>query len=144
MEPKEMRVKLKEAGVTCPVSNADVVKKFNEAFSPNIMVGPPPQDMEVIAPVVKLVSSNIYTYIGSGDEPPHMINFMGLQNFVRGTAIEVTNPDVIAKIQNNPSFVKGEYDSDLMFESDEKEKKRAGEQRKSDAKIEALMVKANR
>jgi len=94
--------------------------------------------------IVKLASTNIYTYIGSGDEPPHMINFMGMQKFIRGQAVEVKNPVVIDKINSHRCFVKGKVDQEKLFESDEKEKARADEQRNIDQQTQARIDRVNK
>jgi hypothetical protein len=134
MNTKKMREELREAGKPVPRSNKDLEIAYAEFKGMVTGNGVPEQEPKgVIKPVVKLVSSNIYTYIGAGDEPPHMINFMGLQNFVRGQPTEVNNPEVIEKVSHHACFVKGEADTELMFKNDELEKKKADEQRHIDA-----------
>ena len=144
MQPNEMRAELKEAGITCPVSNKDVIAKYNEAF-PKVDGG-----SEISTPtnstpqIVTLASTNIYTYVGVGDEPPHMINFMGLQKFIRGDATEVTDLAVIEKIQNHPCFTKGAINKDILFENDEQAKKKAQAQRDEDVKTQIAIDRINR
>ena len=117
----------KALGKDAPEADADVMpayyamlKKKEKAKTPEPVVGPsiepeidshvapataPLIDVEsktfatVTAPIVELVSTNIWTYIGSGDEPPYMINFMSKQRFVRGDPVEVTDPDLISTWQ---------------------------------------------
>lgn len=152
MEPKEMRVKLKEAGITCPVSNRDVITKYNEHFSgfeeakpTDLLVAPEVEKSEISTPkIVTLVSSNIYTYVGQGDEPPHMINFMGRHKFVRGQATEVKDPDIRKKLESHRCFVKGEIDTKILFENDEAAKKKADAQRDEDVKTQIQMDRKNR
>ena len=50
--------------------------------------------------------SNIFTYVGVGADSPFRIKFMGRQEFVRGKPQEVTDPELLAKIVGNPSFVR--------------------------------------
>jgi len=129
MEPKAMREALKAANITCPVSNKDVIEAYNKAFNKE---------------VVTLASSNIYTYIGQGDEPPHMINFMGRQQFIRGTPTEVTDMGVINKIRTNPCFVAGKVDQSELFARDEAAKKQVEKQRMEDLKLQIEMERVNR
>lgn len=125
MKTVEMRKFLREKNIHVPRNNADVVEAYNKAFG---------EDKKE-QPIVKIASSNIYTYIGSGDEPPHMINFMGMQKFVRGIPVEVS-PEVAKKIKNNRSFVKGKYDMELAFENDQNEKEKADKRRELDRQID--------
>jgi len=128
MDIKAMREKMKADGHSTPRSNEDLIEAYNRIYAVETPIEP-----SVVEPsVVTLVSSNIYTYIGQGDSPPHLINFMGRQQFVRGTATEVTDPAVLAKIDGNGCFVKGQVDQSLMFERDEEAKKKAQAQREQD------------
>ena len=97
------------------------------------------QQVEKPKPVVK--GDNVYTYVGAGDAPPHVINFMGKQEFVRGEAVEVTDPVLLAKIVNNASFVKGSVDPKTLYKADAEAAKKAEEQRKADAKTHAEFQK---
>lgn len=157
MEIKKMRQVLRDAEQPVPRSNADVMPAYYDYLNSlkgedaepqesNVIEGSAHVDAEVpaVSPVVKLVADNIYTYIGSGDEPPHMINFMGLQKFIRGQAVEVTNPVVIGKIGSHRCFVKGKIDQEKLFENDEKEKIRADEQRKTDQQTQAMIDRVNK
>lgn len=146
MNTKEMRAKLREAGKRVPRSNEELIEVFNEAFgSDNTQFGlPEKKPEETTAPVLKLASNNVFTYIGAGDTPPHMIDFMGLQKFIRGQATPVDNPVVIQKILNHPCFVRGEVDKDVMFENDEAEKKKAEIQRDKDTALQIEIDRINR
>lgn len=68
---------------------------------------------------VEPVADNMYTYVGSGDTPPPVTNFLGRQKFVRGKLTEVTDPIVLSKIKNHACFRKGEVNPDELFERDE-------------------------
>lgn len=88
--------------------------------------------------------AEIFTYIGVGDEPPRKINFMGMQEFVRGKATEVTDQRILAKIRTNASFIEGEVEMELLHERDEKATKKAEEQRGIDKRINALFHKKHK
>lgn len=142
MEPKEMRKALKEAGITCPIKNEQVVVRYNEYFDENgMLIQKLPENPENI---VKLVSNNMFTYIGQGDAPPHRINFMGRQWFVRGELTEVKDPDLLAKIKTNPCFVNGPVDKDEMYAQDDIEKEKAEKRREEDLKIQIEMDRINK
>jgi len=132
MEIKAMRETLKEKGYRVPRSNEDVEKSYNKHFTQTYLDEP------------IVIQKNIYTYVGAGDEPPHMVNFMGRQKFVRGQAVEVADPEVLAKIDKNRCFVRGEVDPEQMFASDKIEKKKADEQRKMDFATNIAAQRANR
>lgn len=130
MEIKEMREKLRDVVETVPRSNDAVVALYNEKF---------PEDAQEVTEVVKPVKSeNVYTYIGSGHEPPSVIKFMGIQSFIRGKSTVVTNPVVLEKIKNHPCFVKGEVEADELVERDSKEDKRVEEQRQKDIQTQQI------
>ena len=86
-------------------------------------------------PTKKKALANVFTYVGSGEASPPLINFMGLQKFVRGKAVEVTNPTVLQKIRNNPCFTEGEVDMEELHEYDQEEAEKAAEQRKKDKEL---------
>lgn len=73
----------------------------------------------------------IFTYVGSGEDSPRVIEFMGIQRFVLGKVTEVADPRILAKIINNPSFVEGKVGEEEIFQRDEKAKKEAEEKRKT-------------
>lgn len=84
---------------------------------------------------------SIWTYIGGGEASPRKINFMGKQEFIRGKATVVTDPEVLAKIKGNPTFVKGEADEETLHKIDEEAEREANEQRAADLKINAEFAK---
>lgn len=148
MDTKEMRQKLREAGHHVPRSNEETIEAYNKAFgAEDTQCGPseatPVKEVES-AQVIKLVSTNLWTYIGAGDTPPHMINFMGMQKFIRGQAVEVTHPDVLEKIKHNPCFVKGKVDQEILFKRDEEARERVEKQRFEDLKLQIEMERRNR
>lgn len=135
MDIKKMRDELKGIVDTVPRKNEDVVKLYNEKFSGD----------EKAENVVSIIAKdNEYTYIGAGDEPPHMIDFMGLQKFIRGELTEVTNPLVLSKISGNKCFVKGAYDKEKLFANDKEAKKEADLQREEDTKTQIYFERQNR
>ena len=103
---------------------------------------PEVKDEEVVK--TKGKPAYVYTYVGGGESSPHIINFMGRQKFVRGKATEVTDPEVLAKINGCPTFVEGEVDQEELFEYDEKAKQEADEQRKRDEAANAAYAKKHR
>jgi len=128
MESVDMRAALKEAGKDVPRSNEDVEKAYLEM---TVEDRPKPE-------------GELVTYIGSGDEPPHMIDFMGRQKFVRGQSILVTDPVVLAKIPTHKCFVFGEVNQDELFKQDDLAKKRAAKQRQLDAEKQAEAILRNK
>lgn len=82
-----------------------------------------------------------FTYIGAGEDSPRVINFMGKQRFVRGDETEVFDPDLIAKLKDNPTFVEGKADQEVLHRIDEEGKTEADLQRKSDRKVNAAYSK---
>lgn len=91
--------------------------------------------------VAQTSKENFFTYVGGGEDSPRVINFMGLQKFVRGQFTEVKNPVVLAKIKNNQCFVNYEVEEDSIFEADEEAKLEADRQRKIDQKTNAAYIK---
>lgn len=83
----------------------------------------------------------IYTYVGAGEDSPRVINFMGKQKFVRGQATEVTDPEVLGKIANCPTFISGEVDPETLHEYDEKARGDADAQRAADRERDARWKK---
>ena len=140
-----MRQELREAGKHVPRSNKDTEEAYSKMTCGEVLAIPPIKSKEECSTetVVKLVSSNIYTYVGAGDTPPHMINFMGMQNFIRGQATEVTNQTVLDKIKTNPCFKKGKVNMDELFEKDKIEKNKAEEQNKKNQILELEMKRKN-
>lgn len=90
------------------------------------------------------LDGEVYTYVGFGDTPPHMIKFMGLQNFIRGQATTVTRIDVLEKIKNHKCFVKGEVDPDVLFGNDKVAAAKAQFRRDEDMKLQIVMDRKNR
>lgn len=135
MNTGEMREYLKDKVKTVPRSNKDVEALYNEM---NGIV------TEIVQPETVAAEDNIYTYIGYGDTPPHMIKFMDIQVFTRGQPTPVTDPRVLAKIGLNRSFVKGEADMDEVFKQDELAAKRAQKQREEDQKLQIMVERQNR
>ena len=73
-----------------------------------------------------------YTYIGGGENSPSVINFMGLQKFVRGELTEVTDPAVLAKLSGVTTFVKGKATQAQLHNIDTDAKVVSDAQRASD------------
>ena len=143
MNIKEKREFLKDRVTTVPRSNADVEKLYNEMIEPAQTVEPMTVEPVEVKPA-DVSASDEYTYVGYGDTPPHMINFMGLQVFMRGTPVKVTNPRVLEKVKVNRSFVKGKADINKMHEQDELAAKRAQKQREEDLKMQIEVERQNR
>jgi hypothetical protein len=85
--------------------------------------------------------ARIFTYTGAGADSPRVINFMGVQKFVRGQATEVTDAKVISKIENNPTFVEGEVDQEDLHEIDEAGAEVAKEKTLRDTAMNAVFRK---
>ena len=150
LTPKEMRQELKEAGITVPVSNKDVITAHEEFKSTPVEEGElleaaveapkeqPPEPPSVIEHAYP-VTENTYTYNGTGANPPSLIKFMGVQVFHRGKPTEVTDEQVLRKIRQNPSFVKGVgmtpdemYDADLAESQKEDQQNLINSERNSE------------
>lgn len=84
-----------------------------------------------------------YTYVGAGAEPPEVINFMGMQRFVRGEETEVTIPQVLAKIKNNQCFVKGKADPVKMFEDKQAAQAEVERKRQRDNQLQNAEARRN-
>ena len=85
-----------------------------------------------------------FTYVGAGESSPRKINFMGKQEFVRGKAVEVTDENLIKKIEGNPTFVEGQADEETLARIDEEGEEEAETQRRQDAKTNALYTKQHK
>lgn len=138
MQVKEMREILKTQVESIPRSNIDVVKLYNKLNDADHPVPEQPVQEQSVE------RGEEYTYIGSGDTPPHMIKYMSIQTFVRGNPVRVTDPRVLAKIATNRSFVKGKADMEKVFEQDEIAAKRAQKQREEDLKTQIAVERQNR
>lgn len=97
----------------------------------------PLEEMEGGEEILHTTEPAIYTYIGGGASSPRVIDFMGMQRFVRGEATEVTNPVVLAKLKNHPTFVEGEVDQETLHAMDEEGDAAEKAQQKRNAEIEA-------
>jgi len=81
------------------------------------------------------------TYIGQGEDPPRVIDFMGQHRFIRGQVAYVKNGALLEKIRNNPCFAMGEVGMETLHENDTKAKELADAQRKADAIANARFTK---
>ena len=114
---KDMRDELKELELSVPRKNSDVVELYKSKF-PDAEV----EECEEESNVVKMPEKpkgETWTYTGYGHTPPQVINFMGLQTFMRGQATEVTHPLVLKKLGGNKSFVKGVVNAEQIITQDE-------------------------
>lgn len=136
MNTGEMREYLKDKVKTVPRSNKDVEALYLDLTGMTLSKNNETQP--------GALTDNVYTYIGYGDTPPHMIKFMDIQVFTRGQPTPVTDPRVLAKIGLNRSFVKGEADMDEVFKQDELAAKRAQKQREEDQKLQIMVERQNR
>jgi len=128
MDSKAQRHALKEAGKEVPRSNEDVEAAYYA------MIG---EEKPVAA-------SNEVTYVGAGENPPHMIDFMGLQKFVRGQPVEVFNPVVLEKVKRHRCFVFGRVDQDELFKQDDEARAIADKQRRDDERTQLEAEKHNK
>lgn len=83
----------------------------------------------------------LFTYIGAGEDPPRKINFMGIQEFVRGKAVEVSDKLVLSKLKAHPCFVEGEVEMEKLHTQDEEAVSKADQRRKEDMKVNAAFHK---
>lgn len=113
MDTKEMRAALKDVVDVVPRNNEDVIALFKEKF---------PDVIQFSEPEIEEINEEVWTYVGSGHEPPQVTNFMGRQVFMRGHPVKVTDPVVLGKIQHHKCFVKGKVAGEKIIEMDEKEK----------------------
>lgn len=155
MKTAEMRKVLKDAGQKVPRNNPDVEKAYQEwKISSAIVVDTDETTRDVviegldidgkpIKETIKLVSSNVYTYVGMGDEPPHKIKFMGVQWFTRGLPTEV-DQSILEKVSKHACFRKGKVNMDEFYEKDVEEKKKADRQREEDLKLQIEIERVNR
>lgn len=88
--------------------------------------------------------AKIFTYVGAGEDPPRKINFLGLQEFIRGKAVEVTHPTVLGKLQGHPCFVEGEVEMEDLHDQDEEAMGLADAKRKQDLKVNAAYAKKHK
>lgn len=66
-------------------------------------------------PVDKKPEGRIFTFVDRGSTPVRRVKIHGKQDFHLGKATEVTDPEVLAAVMNNPCFVEGEVDPDEML-----------------------------
>lgn len=137
MNHKEMRKALKDAGHHVPRANVAVEAAYASAFNTD--------KIEAI-PEKKPVNNkaNIYTYVGSGDTPPHIVNFLGRQSFVRGIPMEVTDEMILRKIVNHPCFVAGAADPEAMHKSDQEYARLAASIRQRDREMDQAEARRNK
>lgn len=86
-------------------------------------------------------AQNVFTYVGKGEDCPNVIKFMGRVEFVRGEPVTVTDPEVLAKLKVNPSFVQGAVERKELAVADAEAKKAADAQRKADSRMNAAFTK---
>ena len=82
-----------------------------------------------------------FTYVGAGDSSPYVITLMGKQKFVRGELTEVTDPDILAKIEGLPTFIEGEANAQMLHKIDQEGKEAMEAQRAQDIVINARYIK---
>lgn len=100
-----------------------------------------PEKVETATKSTGKPSAPTYTYVGGGADSPRIINFMGMQTFVRGKETEVTNPAVLRKLPGHPCFVEGAIESEELHEYDEKAAAAEKAQKEEDARINAAYLK---
>lgn len=98
-------------------------------------------EAEKSAETEEKVKGRVFTYVGGGEDSPRVITFMGVQKFVRGKAVTVTDPRLLAKLEGHPTFVEGEIDEEELHNYDEEEKAKADAQRKADEAVDAKFKK---
>lgn len=136
MNTKEMRDKLRADGHSPARSNKELSAQYESLYG----------GKEEASTQLKAVQTigDTYTYVGAGEDSPGIIKFMGLQVFQRGKETKVSNPVVLDKIRNNPSFIKGSITPEDLYERDEKAKKAAQAQREEDTKVQIAIERQQR
>lgn len=94
------------------------------------------EDEEELDTEIETSKANIYTYVGKGESSPKRINFMGRQEFIIGRPAEVTDPNVLAKIKGNPTFIQGEADPELLQDIEDEGTAIADKNRSIDAQMD--------
>ena len=84
---------------------------------------------------------DVYTYVGAGADSPRVINLMGRQKFVRGQAVKVTDPVLLAKLPGIGTFVKGKADEETLHRIDEEGKAGEEDQKAKDKETNAAYHK---
>jgi len=82
-----------------------------------------------------------YTYIGGGDTPPQMTNFMDRQEFMIGEETEVTDPELLAKLKGNQCFVQGKVDRREIIKQAKEAQDKAAAQVAEDKIVNAREMK---
>jgi len=130
--PAKAVAKAKPVAVKAPAAKAAV--PADEA--------PAPTEEKQVEVKKKGQKAREFTYIGGGEGSPHVINFMGKQKFVRGQLTEVTDPEVLAKLDGGVStIIEGPADAELLHQIDSEAKEAADAARASDAAINARVTK---
>lgn len=143
MNTVEMRKALKEKGLNVPRSNESMIELYNETFKTADEPEKVFETAEVVSNVTKI--DELWTYVGSGVEPPHKIKFMNIQWFTRGIAEKVTDPLLLSKLNNNSSFVKGKVDDmSVYYEQEKAEADRVQKVKDEEVKIQIAMDRQNR
>lgn len=97
---------------------------------------------KVVKTTKEVVDAKVFTYVGGGEDSPHSIHFMGKQRFTRGKPVQVTDAEVITKLQNHPTIVEGEISLDELEEYDTSAKLEADKKRLRDNAKDAQTKKA--
>ena len=99
------------------------------------------EDEDTDDEVEEVKGGKVFTYVGKGESSPQKINFMGLQEFVRGRPVTVTNPKLIAKLKGVPTFVQGKADAELLQAIEDEGMAVAEKNRRMDAQMDANFKK---
>jgi hypothetical protein len=108
----------------------------DEASAEEVEEKPAKKPAKKAAKKAEKAAGDTYTYIGGGASSPRKIMFMGRQEFVRGKPTKVTDPEVLKKVQDNPSFTQGKVSEEDLHDIDEAGAKAEEEQQAINKKID--------
>ena len=99
------------------------------------------EEQEAIEQDTKKVPENFFTYVGAGQSPPPVINFMGKEEFVRGEGKVVTNTEVLHKLRNHPCFINGVVSQKELYQRDKEASVIAEKNQQRDKKMNVAFLK---
>ena len=143
MNRKLMREKLSSVVDKVPKSTADMTMLFIKTFGQEAMIEM--CDNQTATEVTADAAVETVAYVGYGDEPPHMIDFLGVQRMVRGQKYPISeiNPSALEKMQGHRCFVFGDFDSDDMFDRAQVARDEATKQQGIDEELPSLATIKN-
>lgn len=115
------------------------------APAPAVAAPKAPADETAVETKKKGPKAREFTYIGAGEGSPYVINLMGKQRFTRGKLTEVTDPEILAKLDGGMStFVEGSADAEILHQIDTEAKELGDAKRISEVEANAKFSKKHR